>query len=537
VTERTSDFGRIFTQYYTSLSTLREFFTDLHPVVASLDTTTLEKQFERIGEQMQSFLGRADEVDREELVRFLKIFAPDQSDGGSNRHIRVTFGGSPNGESDGGVPTDSEVIHLTRPLSTQIAGDIFKVVRRTRGSMHREILNRSILTTLVTTFEVLFADLVHLYFKLVPESTSTDDKVLSVNELRNYESIDEVLNAVVSRRVDDLLRQNLEEWGEFFLKRMKIDISALPPNMAQWSEMFQRRNLIVHAGGIVNRRYLDRVTWKDFAEHIEEPEVGTAVEVSDEYIERALDYFEIVGLLLCQEMWKKYKPDEQELRLGGSPVEEGILVVIYELLVSATWSTAEALSAWCESDVSGTHESRMLGRFNRWLCAKRQQRFADVEEEIVQCDTSATHPRFELARCALLGDEESFFALLHETRGAGLSPSEIREWPIFAEMRASSRFEDELELLDQAERVPALAKPQSGMKAKKRKSPARSVSPGKNRDASRRSSKRRGSTTGESRKKGLPPSDDPATAAASTARRMRTQSAAPTKSAKARQRP
>lgn len=306
------------------------------------------------------------------------------------------------------------------------------------SDIHRELLNRSILMSLVSYFEVLVADLAHAFYRIAPDAISTDDKVLSVNELKQFSSIDEALRSIISDRIDKLLRESVNGWREFFQSRMKIDMKLLVPQWAQWNEYFQRRHIIVHTGGRVTERYLSNVDWEQAEPFMSKPSLGDTLTIDDVYIENAIDVFEISGLLLCQEVWRKLVPGDSEARYGGL---RGLLDEVYRGLLSRHWYVAQRVATWGEQDSEASEDSMLICKFNRWLCIKRQGRWGEVEQEVKAFDCSAKNRKYALVRASLLEQSGEFFELLPAALSAkDITIRALKEWTILDEMRTDPRF-------------------------------------------------------------------------------------------------
>lgn len=345
---RALTFEDVFRRYDESMTAVRDFFSHLRPLVSEMEKAPRER------EVIVEVQRRPTEKDLKELKDFL-----------------ATIDMKP-----GVVELPGKVIRI--------------VVYPYPPGIHRELLNRSILMCLVSHFEVLVSDLAHLYYRLIPEATSSADKVLSVNELKGFKSIDDALQFVISRRVDDLVRGSIDDWHKFFNARMNIELDGLVSHVAQWREFFQRRHIMVHAGGRVTERYVASVDWDRLGDA--PPPVGKKLDLDDDYIARAINAFEVSGLLLSQEVWKKYAPDETRLRLDR--LTGGRRGAVYSKLLSRNWYVAEHLANWGARDSDAPEDVMLICKFNRWLCIKRQGRWEEVRKEVQAFDTAAKHPKY-----------------------------------------------------------------------------------------------------------------------------------------------
>jgi hypothetical protein len=168
------------------------------------------------------------------------------------------------------------------------------------------------------------------------------------------------------------------------------------------------------------------------------PSLGDKLDIDDAYLENAINTFEVSGLLLCQEVWKKLVPKDSEARYGGL---RGLGDAVYRRLLSRHWYVAEKLATWGEKDGETSEDYMLICKFNRWLCMKRQGRWTEIEDEVKAFDCSAKHRRFALARASLLQQADEFFEILPKALAAeDITIGYLKEWPILDEMRGNPRF-------------------------------------------------------------------------------------------------
>jgi hypothetical protein len=412
-------FSDIFAQYSHSIEAIREFFSRLSPLVAGMQEGIVKERETYLKEIFHHFLKDAKKEDIQELQN---VFSS----------LQMYFY-EPTPE------TNTESLEIKSAAVGNILLKVFRhLYHSPKEDIHRELLNRSILMCLVSHFEVLVADLAHAFYRIAPDAISTDDKVLSVKELKRFSSIDEALRSIVSNRVDDLLRGSVNDWRKFFESRMNIDMINLVPDWARWEEYFQRRHIFMHAGGRATERYLSNVDWGNLSGHIERPREGEKMDIPDFYLQNAIDTFQISGLLLCQEVWRKLAPTDSDSRHSSTT---GLTSVVYDCLLTQHWNVSERLAAWGEKDPQLLKEDTMLiYEFNRWLSIKRQGRWTEVEKEVEAFDCSAKNRKYAMARASLLERADEFFKLLPKALGTDINTYELQEWPIFQEMHTDPRF-------------------------------------------------------------------------------------------------
>ena len=428
-------FGVTFEHYFQTFAQYREFVAIVEAALEQSQTSDKASFKEMFASSVSMFTTRAS---KEELGRFgalmksflAKYFPQHSSDEGERGHAAT---GAP--EARVSLPDEE----LTAENSPRVIGAflrVLKLLRRHGGQTERQsILYHSVLTGLVGRFEVLIADLAAAFYKSVPAAVGSQDPVLTVEELLSFSTLEDAVDFVIEKKVDDLLRQNLDDWSKFFQTRMKIDIAKLSPDWPRFAEHIQRRHLLVHADGRLSRRYLRAVPPELVREYFGEAEIGHRATLSSAYVRSALNSFEVTGLLLCSEVWLKLRPGDKD------SLSHALIEFTYDTLVEARWECARELATWLECHKEFSQSARLVGQFNRWLCMKRLSRWEEVRAEVEAFDSSALGTTYVLVRHSLLDQKDEFFELLASTKGVDLDDRGWDQWPIFSEMRADPRFE------------------------------------------------------------------------------------------------
>lgn len=417
-----SRFGAIASNFHVSLLSYREF-------LASVGEHLTEVQMSR-DEQLQSELREMSEGFSEEevamLKRLIRSFIP-KSAGRSEEEVD---------ESGGERLTSDELERL--PAHVLRTGFEFhnRVWKGIPSANQQNLLHRSIITGIVGQFEVLLADVAHQFYRRAPRAIEADEKVLSVSELKQFTAIDEAVDYVVSRKIDDLLRGSASDWQQFFVKRLKVDLAKAAPEWPRFLEYIQRRHIIVHAGGRLSRRYLDNVDPALQQEYFGVPELGRRAELSAQYCTECLDAFDAVGSRFVAECWLKLHPDQR------NEVETFLDDAIYTAMLNGSWETVLQLSGWAMGHEAISASMQLASRMNYWLASKRVGNWGEVVDDVEGFDCSTLRPQYVLARASLVGDFDTFFQTIDANDGAGLDKRAWLEWPIFDEMRADPRYSD-----------------------------------------------------------------------------------------------
>lgn len=287
----------------------------------------------------------------------------------------------------------------------------------------------SSLISMVTYFELLVAKLIQERLMAHPDAMNIKQKSLTISQIEEIGSLEEAKNFLVEQEVSDLMHEGFKSWMEYFNNKMKIDLSNLKNNIEEVNEVFSRRHLFVHNGGVVNNIYLTRVS-KEYRDNLS---VGDLITVDKDYFSNALQLFKQYGILLGMETWKGNIKDSKE-RVSF------ILNYVYELLMEENWDLAAALCQFVMADKNVTSGNRWVAQINYWLSQKRSGKLDSVIEEITKADLSALSSEYQLCRYAILHKVDSFFHLLEYAYPSPIGLQQLEEWPVFSEIRETPEY-------------------------------------------------------------------------------------------------
>jgi hypothetical protein len=292
-----------------------------------------------------------------------------------------------------------------------------------------QLLYSNTLISLLSSVELFLSQLIHLYYRQFPEAVTSKDKVFSFEDLKGFDSVEDARTYLIEAKVENVLRGSFEDWMSFFKTHPKLSMGYLNSAEAQLTEACQRRNLIVHNGGIVNSIYLSKV----LPEIAKKNKKGDQLLVSPKYLKDRVDLFELNGSLIAFEMWKKLSPVDE--RRGQSLID-----ITFSHLCAERWVVSEGMAFFLMNDKEMSEESILIGKLNYWLSVKRQNRWAEIKAAAEDEDMSAKSQRFQLGWLALCEKADEFFTLLPKViKSKQLSREELRDFPIFEEFRKDKR--------------------------------------------------------------------------------------------------
>jgi hypothetical protein len=223
------------------------------------------------------------------------------------------------------------------------------------------------------------------------------------------------------------MRAGLDDWVAFWKRNAKVDLFDLTSDPTRLIEVMQRRNVFVHARGVVTPQYAAKVFGS--------PPIGSQLRLDRTYVEAALQELLGVGSLLAALVWAQLVPTESAR--AGQEIER----LNYWCMTTNKWSTVRVVSTVAATKFTSPERRRLVFLFNRWLACKRLDTLGSVRDDIENFDASALTLEFRAARAALLDDVDAALSLADRAlENDDLSAKDMREWPVFEELRQDERF-------------------------------------------------------------------------------------------------
>jgi hypothetical protein len=295
------------------------------------------------------------------------------------------------------------------------------------------ILRRGAVVSLMSHFENLIADLGHAFYSLHPGALPAEERSLTLAELRGLGSVEEAQTYLITQEVDAVLREPLERQIDYFAKRPKVDLSRLKPYRDMMIEVDQRRHLYVHNRGRVNKRYLTRVQpelVKDYGA-VE----GKPLKSSDTYVEAAIDQAFLLGTLLGQLCWRKWQP------ASVAEADSDLITAVYDELRAGRFDLVASLAGAVDGLDFAEEQSHRIVLINHAIALKELGRPHDVLALLARADWTACDLRFRVALHVLRDERDAMFPAVRKAVAAEeIKPQELREWPLFRQLRMNDEF-------------------------------------------------------------------------------------------------
>jgi len=303
-----------------------------------------------------------------------------------------------------------------------------------------EILQRSALVMLTSYFDYFLCDLIRCYYKIYPESLSDKDLSLSVIELRSCADIEEAVELILNKKIENILYGGLENEKLFMKNYLKVELREDLINWDVINEAIERRNISVHNDGIVNRRYLKRVKRRSMPEAAAVVKEGVKLGVSDDYFRKVSDEILVAGVILMQTCWRKWltgRLKDADRNLGSH---------LYVLSLRKEHDVLERIGLFAKEIKVHSRETRHEIDMYYCLAVKMKGETSELNVELAKFDEASLSPQDMLHVSALKNDLQGFYENL-EKPGAltGMAKVDFYRGPFFAELSQDSNYRKRIE--------------------------------------------------------------------------------------------
>lgn len=299
-----------------------------------------------------------------------------------------------------------------------------------RNRRHSPRIFSSLLTGVVGDFEVLVAHLLKLSILRAPNLIESSERTYTWADVSAFDSLEKFKVAQIDKMIDGVLYGSFQSWLDYLNKKFSIAAAPLASN-PQTKEIFLRRNVVVHNGGLVSQQYLDGIGSSSGAR------LGQPLPVDVDYLRRASDTMLVVGATLVFSAASRFVKDERSRRAMEESIAGGL---IYSLLEARRYWAVQEIVKSLDLDKFKNRGAALRAQVNGWLALKRLDRFNECESEVSAWDTDVLEPVFKLAKAALLDDFEYAEGLASMLRGTPDLPiHHYLSWPLLDELREYER--------------------------------------------------------------------------------------------------
>ncbi len=301
-----------------------------------------------------------------------------------------------------------------------------------------ELMYKSILINLVSTAECFVGDVLKKYFsqykgEIVGKLINEQDKIYTIHELEEFESIEEAKEYIIDKKIENLIRGSFEDWVKFLKDKLSLSMGYMSSDNDKMVEIFQRRNLFIHNKGIINRIYISKVKKSNrYSDNI-----GEQIILDRNYLTEAIFLIHKNLILMAFELWKKREKNDKGRSWFLQKLSE-------KYMMQEKWNLLESVATFLQKDTVAPDKILKAAQINLWLAEKR---LGKLDKKVVEeVDFSAITIDYRICQKALLDDYEMAVNLIEKALDTEqITVEKIYDWPVLSELRETELFKEMVE--------------------------------------------------------------------------------------------
>ena len=258
------------------------------------------------------------------------------------------------------------------------------------------ILRRSALVNLVGFLELLLQDLYSVYYFSIGASN---------------------VDSSVKKAMSGGWKNRLE-----FFRSLGIDIGVFGKALDELIEIAQRRNLIVHKDGVIDRGYLDNIDAGYI--HAKGFLVGQRLLVPTAYLEQALDTIHFFGAALHQLCWRCWSSSAHK------KADDFYHSLIYSALRHERYALVIQLNNFAGNLNLGKN-ARLISWVNHAIALREMGQKAEVQQIIGILKRSRPDWKIKIAISVLASDTANTHLMLKHAGERNKLHTISKDWPLF----------------------------------------------------------------------------------------------------------
>lgn len=274
-----------------------------------------------------------------------------------------------------------------------------------------------------------------MYFLVRPEIISTSERNISFKELVCFGSIDEAREHILEKEIEAVIRKSHPEQIAWLENKLEMPLTKGLNIWSDFVEIFERRNLLVHTGGVISSQYM--LVCKTHGVDITGRTVGQRLEIGPSYYRRSADIILEFGIKLAQVLWRKLKPDEIE------KADKALNNFAYRQLARRQYLLASTILKFGLIDMK-KHGSEMVRKMmvvNYANALKLGGSKDEAEKIIIAEDWSAVTDDYKICVAAVRDDTKTVVEMMGKVVASEImKKNDFRRWPVFEKMREDAVF-------------------------------------------------------------------------------------------------
>lgn len=257
------------------------------------------------------------------------------------------------------------------------------------------------------------------------------DKYLSEKQIKYSELLkfnyEELRSELAKEAANSIMSQPLNDWFKI-IRSHKISLEIISTQLHDFTEIYYRRNLIVHNNGKINRQYLAGIKADGNSYQL-----GQQLITDQQYVLKAINTIMIIVYGILYASLKVNKEDKDEYL-------DFLFSAGFEHMLEEDWDISYFIFGLLMNEKCKDVLTNVLSQINFWISCKNKGQFEQVKAEIEATDYSAMSISVRMAKEILLENYETAVSLMDEAIACEMTPDVVETWPLFIQFRKTKYY-------------------------------------------------------------------------------------------------
>lgn len=300
-----------------------------------------------------------------------------------------------------------------------------------------EILSRGSFIMLNNYFEYLLVDLLTHFYKKFQSSLSAKEFKVSLQELSEYETINEITNHLILKEVESILvEKTFDQLLDHFEKVLNVSLENEIINWDKIIELRERRHLIVHNSSVINKKYISRT------KNPYNFKIGDTVHITNDYFVESFKNLDLAGKILCFNSWGSWDSE------NSTKAIEQIMLASFDSLIKKDLEITLKFCKYADQIKARNPEQQdflLRTQINKAIALKKLNKKGELTKLLKVLPIGTASPVFKVAFQIL---EDNHNDLVDNFKKAiivdNLIIDQYLEWPIFDLIREDEELNTKL---------------------------------------------------------------------------------------------
>lgn len=298
-----------------------------------------------------------------------------------------------------------------------------------------KILPRSYIISSISIYDYFLSN---IFEKVIFKKEGLSDSInkqIPLSEMKKFSSIKDIELFLIQQEIDGILRESHIAHLEWIEKKLSISLVLNNEYLASFVEITERRNLFVHADGIVNSQYLN--ICKKHQVDIKGIKNGEILNCDDLYLKKSISDLITFGFLLLQTTHRKVFPNKI------SEANSLVINIIFNLISDGFYKSCIDISKYFISkhQKSFSEEEIYILKINLAQAYKWDKQDDKMHEILNTQNWELLEHRYYIAYLTLTNNWEELKKILKTLQPTEkLNSISFKEWPLFKELREQPFF-------------------------------------------------------------------------------------------------